>query len=126
MSIFEDIDTSHYGLYKQCEIRRDPTPGNIVVIDLQEKEPPYSYDIVWIKADIAKKGAQFQDSKGRVWTIYEVYGTRRMPFGRSDLKEVKVEFETVTSPKFAHSEMEMKAYDMPITKIIEDNSVKKV
>ncbi len=68
-----NVDESKFELYKQCEIRR-PSPR--VALN------GYFYDIVWIKADLARKGARLVGAHGHVWYVHEVFGSKRMPGSR--------------------------------------------
>jgi hypothetical protein len=70
-------------VYRQCEIRRPSPPGTIDLGDRVIAKPAgYYFDVVWIKADLARVGAQVTDAAGRQWTIAETYGARPMAGGR--------------------------------------------
>lgn len=77
------IDDKNFELYKQCEIRR-PSGKPFTTW------PGYYYDILWIKADLARKGNIIKDERGDDYTIHEVYGSKRMPGSRGSFKQVKV------------------------------------
>jgi hypothetical protein len=74
-----NYDDSNWEMYKQCEIRMPSTKklGNGF---------GYYFDVIWIKADIARKGNKITDEDGYEWTIHEVYGAKKMPGGRKDFK----------------------------------------
>lgn len=70
-----NVDDKNFELYKQCEIRRPSEKG-------------YYFDVIWIKADLARKGNTIRDGKGNQWSVHEVYGAKKMPGGRVDFKQV--------------------------------------
>ena len=70
-----NVDDSNWEVYRQCEIRRPSEKG-------------YYFDIIWIKADIARKGAKVLDEESNEWTIHETYGAKKMPGSRIDFKQV--------------------------------------
>lgn len=67
------IDDKNFELYKQCEIRRPSEKG-------------YYFDVIWIKAALARKGSYIKDHNDNRWVIHEVYGSKKMPGGRVDFK----------------------------------------
>lgn len=69
-----NVDDKNWEQYRQCEIRRPSEKG-------------YYFDVLWIKADIARKGNHIVDESGREWTIHETYGVRKMPGGRESFKQ---------------------------------------
>lgn len=83
-----NVDDKNFELYKQCEIRR-PSIASVLHIDDQAIHKPagYYFDIIWVKADLARKGNGLQDAKGNTWTVHEVYGAKKMPGGREDFKQ---------------------------------------
>lgn len=83
-----NIDDSNFELYKQCEIRR-PSPEAVLIIDDQEIHKPagYYFDVLWIEADLAKKGNNIQDKRGNKWKVHEVYGSKMMAGGRESFKQ---------------------------------------
>lgn len=90
MSVFIDVPVEKdLEPHKQCEIRR-PSPPSILSIggQLVHKAAGHYFDIVWIKAVIATKGARLADDDGNVWTLAEVFGTKPMHGSRSKLRQV--------------------------------------
>lgn len=70
-----NIDDRNFELYKQCEIRRPSEKG-------------YYFDIIWIKADLSRKGNTIQDEKRNEWVVHEVFGAKKMPGGRGNFKQM--------------------------------------
>lgn len=68
---------------RQCEIRR-PSDAAVIVVGGQRLTKPagYFFDVVWLPAEIARKGAKITDASGTEWLIAEVFGTRQMPKAR--------------------------------------------
>jgi hypothetical protein len=74
--------------HRQCEIRR-PSPAAVLVLNGQTIAKPagYYFDVVWIRSDLATKGARLTDDDGRVWVIAETFGSKPMPRGRVQLRK---------------------------------------
>jgi hypothetical protein len=70
-----NVDDRNFELYKQCEIRRPSEKG-------------YYFDVIWIKSDLARKGNTIQDSDDNNWSVHEVYGSKKMPGGRAEFKQL--------------------------------------
>ena len=84
-----NIDARNFESYKQCEIRRPSSASVLHLGDrLVNKSAGYYFDIIWIKADLARKGNNLQDGKNNIWAVHEIYGTKRMPGGRENFKQV--------------------------------------
>lgn len=75
--------------HRQCEIRR-PSPSATMNIGGMTLTKPagYYFDIVWIRNDLAHKGARIADDDGHEWVIAETYGSRPMSRGRTHFKRV--------------------------------------
>lgn len=67
------VDERNFKLYKQCEIRRPSKMG-------------YYFDVLWIEADLARKGNLIEDVRGQ-WTVHEVWGAKKMPAPRGNFKQ---------------------------------------
>lgn len=68
------VDTRNFESHKQCEIRRPSERG-------------YFFDIVWIRASLARKSNILTDESGNNWIVHEIWGTKKLPTARMALRQ---------------------------------------